>query len=95
MALTDKDIKKLSHLSKINIDTKDEKIILSKLDGIMELIDSMQQVDTNDIEPMSHALDITQPLRDDVVTEKNQKDNFLKLGPEFNEDYFVVPRVVE
>jgi len=95
MALTDKYIKKLSHLAKINIDSKDEKIVLSKLEGIIKLIDTMQQVDTNNIEPMSHALDITQPLREDVVTEESQKNDFLKLGPESNEDYFIVPRVVE
>ena len=95
MALTDKDIKKLSHLAKINIDSKDEKIILSKLEGIIRLIDSMQKVNTDNIQPMSHALDITQPLREDVVTEENQKNDFLELGPESNEDYFIVPRVVE
>lgn len=95
MALTDKDIKKLSHLAKINIDSKDEEIILSKLDGIIKLIDSMQKVNTDNIQPMSHAQDITQPLREDVITEKNQKNDFLKLGPESNEDYFIVPRVVE
>ena len=77
------------------IDSNDEKIVLSKLEGIIKLIDTMQQVDTNNIEPMSHALDITQPLREDVVTEENQKNDFLKLGPESNEDYFIVPRVVE
>jgi aspartyl-tRNA(Asn)/glutamyl-tRNA(Gln) amidotransferase subunit C len=55
----------------------------------------MQKVNTDNIDPMSHALDITQPLREDVVTEKNQKNDFLKLGPESNEDYFIVPRVVE
>jgi aspartyl-tRNA(Asn)/glutamyl-tRNA(Gln) amidotransferase subunit C len=95
MALTDKDIKKLSHLAKINIDSKDEEIILSKLEGIIKLIDSMQKVNTDNIDPMSHALDITQPLREDVVTEKNQKNDFLELGPESNDDYFIVPRVVE
>ena len=55
----------------------------------------MQKVNTDNIQPMSHALDITQPLREDVITEKNQKNDFLKLGPESNEDYFIVPRVVE
>ena len=95
MALTNKDIKKLSQLAKININSKDEEIVLSKLEGIMKLIDSMQKVNTDNIEPMSHALDINQPLREDVVSEKNQKNDFLKLGPESNENYFIVPRVVE
>ena len=95
MALTDKEIKKLSHLAKINIDSKDEEVVLSKLEGIIKLIDSMQKVNTDGIQPMSHALDITQPLRVDTVTEENQKNDFLKLGPESNENYFIVPRVVE
>ena len=95
MALTDKDIKKLSHLAKINISSDDEMIVLKKLDGIIKLIDSMQKIDTTDVQPMSHALDIYQTLRDDVVTEINQKEKFLELAPEFNEDYFIVPRVVD
>ena len=44
MALTDKDIKKLSHLAKINIGSDDELIVLKKLDGIMKLIDTMQKL---------------------------------------------------
>ena len=95
MALTDKDIKKLSHLAKINISSDDELIVLKKLDGIMKLIDTMQKIDTTDVQPMSHALDIYQTLRDDIVTESNQKETLLQLGPESNEDYFIVPRVVE
>ena len=70
-------------------------VVFLKLEGIIKLIDSMQKVNTDNIDPMSHALDITQPLREDVVTEKKQKNDFLKLGPESNEDYFIVPRVVE
>ena len=50
MALTDKDIKKLSHLAKINISSDDELIVLKKLDGIMKLIDTMQKIDTTDVQ---------------------------------------------
>jgi aspartyl-tRNA(Asn)/glutamyl-tRNA(Gln) amidotransferase subunit C len=95
MSITQKDIAKLSKLAKININDKDKELVIKKLDGILELINAMQMVDTKSIEPMSHALDISQPLREDTQTEFSNKDRYLELGPDSNEDYFIVPRVIE
>ncbi len=95
MALTDKDIKKLSHLAKINISSDDEMIVLKKLDGIIKMIDSMQKIDTTDVQPMSHALDISQPLRADQVTESDIRTKTMALAPETEESLFIVPQVIE
>ena len=55
----------------------------------------MQEVDTDSIEPMSHALNITQPLREDKVTEKDIRDKSLSLAPHSEQSLFIVPQVIE
>ena len=55
----------------------------------------MQEVNTESIEPMSHALDIDQPLREDKVTEKDIRDKSLSLAPHADKDLFIVPQVIE
>ena len=66
-----------------------------KLVGILDLIEKMQEVDTDSIEPMSHALNITQPLREDKVTEKDIRDKSLSLAPHSEQSLFIVPQVIE
>ena len=95
MTISQDDIKKIAFLARINI-SQDESILLEKkLTGIMSLIDKMQKVDTKDIEPMAHALDINQPLRKDVVTESDIREKTMLLAPETEEYLFIVPQVIE
>ena len=55
----------------------------------------MQSVNTHGVEPMSHGLDMVLRLRDDVVTEVNQRDKFQKNAPAAADGYYLVPRVIE
>ena len=69
MKFDNDEIKKIAHLARININKNEADKVSEKLEGILGLIDQMTQVNTDGIEPMAHALDITQPLREDKVTE--------------------------
>ena len=69
MKFDNDEIKKIAHLARININENEAKKVSEKLEGILGLIDQMTEVNTDSIEPMAHALDITQPLREDKVTE--------------------------
>ncbi|MDG2252448.1 MAG: Asp-tRNA(Asn)/Glu-tRNA(Gln) amidotransferase subunit GatC [Methylophilaceae bacterium] len=95
MTIRKKDIEKIAHLARINISQEESQKLENKLVGIMSLIDKMQTVDTANIEPMSHALDISQPLRKDEVTESDLRKNILPLAPETEEYLFIVPQVIE
>ena len=81
MAINKSEIKKIAHLARINISQEEVLQVEEKLVGILSLIEKMQEVDTESIEPMSHALDIDQPLREDKVTEKDIRDKSLSLAP--------------
>ena len=73
MKFDNDEIKKIAHLARININESEAKKVSEKLEGILGLIDQMTQVNTENIEPMAHALDITQPLREDKVTEVDMR----------------------
>ena len=95
MKFDNDEIKKIAHLARININKNESDKVSEKLEGILELIDQMTQVDTDGIEPMAHALDITQPLREDKVTEVDIRKKSLKLSNETDQSMFIVPRVIE
>ena len=95
MKFDNDEIKKIAHLARININKNEADKVGEKLEGILELIDQMTQVDTDGIEPMAHALDITQPLREDKVTEVDIRKKSLKLSNETHQSLFIVPRVIE
>lgn len=95
MALNIADVKRIAHLARIEINDTEANKTLQKLTGILGLIEQMQAVDTTGIEPMSHSQDVTQRLREDVVTATNQREAFQKNAPAVEDGLFLVPKVIE
>ena len=95
MSLSSQDIERIAHLARIRVTPADVLDVQAKLDGIFKLIDEMQAVNTQGIEPMSHGLDMVLRLRDDVVTEIDQREKYQKNAPHAAEGYFLVPKVIE
>jgi len=104
MALSSSDVKRIAHLARIEISDAEVEVTLDKLSGILGLIEQMQAVDTNGITPMSHSQDVVQRLRDDVVTETNQREAFQLNAPVLGNGsaeqavrngLYLVPKVIE
>ncbi len=104
MALTQADIKRIAHLARIEVSDSEADLTLTKLTGILSLIEQMQAVDTTGITPMSHSQDVVQRLRDDVVTKTNLRDEFQKNAPALGngssepavaDGLYLVPKVIE
>ena len=95
MSLNSADIKRIAHLARIEVSDTEAEATLSKLTGILGLIEQMQAVDTTGIVPMSHSQDVTQRLREDVVTETNQRELFQSIAPSVEEGLYLVPKVIE
>jgi aspartyl-tRNA(Asn)/glutamyl-tRNA(Gln) amidotransferase subunit C len=85
----------ISYLSRLAFDKENEEKITKDLENIIEFVDQLNGVDTSDIEPLKSPLEKTAKTREDEITAKNRKEQFLKNAPDANEDYFLVPRVVE
>ena len=90
-----KTVTTISYLSRLQIDDKKEKKIIQDLDNIIKFVDQLDDVNTSNIEPLTNPLEKTAKTRTDKVTAKNLKDELLEIAPSSNEDYFLVPRVVE
>ena len=90
-----KTVTTISYLSRLKIDDQKEEKIINDLDNIIEFVDQLNDVDTSDIAPLANPLEKTAKTRKDKVTAKNLKKELLEVAPSANEDYFLVPRVVE
>ena len=90
-----KTVTTISYLSRLKIDAEKEDKIINDLDNIIAFVDQLNDADTNNIEPLSNPLEKTAKTRKDEVTAKNLKKELLEIAPSSNEDYFLVPRVVE
>jgi len=104
MSLDNADVKRIAHLARIEISDAEVDATLGKLSGILGLIEQMQAVDTAGITPMSHSQDVVQRLRDDVVTETNQRQLFQSIAPAVGNGsdqpaveagLYLVPKVIE
>ena len=95
MALTLEDINKIAHLARLGLSDDEKSRYNDSLNNIMGLIDELQAVNTTGIEPLAHALEVTQPLRTDVVSEQNQRDAYQKIAPATQDGLYLVPKVIE
>jgi aspartyl-tRNA(Asn)/glutamyl-tRNA(Gln) amidotransferase subunit C len=95
MSLNDDDISRLARLAQIALDPKDRAKAIVDLEAIITMVDAMQAIDTEGVEPLAHPLDATQRLRDDVVDEVQERDRYLALAPQTENGLYLVPRVIE
>ena len=90
-----KTVTTISYLSRLKIDDQKEKKIIEDLDNIIKFVDQLNIIDTSDVAPLTNPLEKTAKTRKDIVTAKNLKKDLLEVAPSSNDDYFLVPRVVE
>lgn len=95
MAVDIKIIKNLADLAAINIEEKELISYAQELDMIIKYMGRLKNLDTGDTEPMEHILDVNNIFREDDVTNKNIKDELIKNASIAEDDYFIVPMVVE
>lgn len=95
MAIDRSTISSVAHLARLSISEADAQHATSHLVNILELIDKLQAVDTDKIEPMAHPMDTVQRLRPDMVTETNQRERLLENAPATENGLFLVPQVIE
>lgn len=101
MKLTNADVRKVASLARLAMNETEIESARTQLTGIFDLIAEMQAVDTRGIVPMSHAQDLSQRLREDVVTEADQRELFQSIAPQHHglpqveAGLYLVPQVIE
>jgi aspartyl-tRNA(Asn)/glutamyl-tRNA(Gln) amidotransferase subunit C len=95
MSLSLADVEKVARLARLAMNDQEIQAAQAQLSNIFGLIAEMQAVDTKGIEPMSHAQDVAQRLREDKVTEPNQREAFQAIAPQVENGLYLVPQVIE
>ena len=95
MSLTLEQVRRVAFLARIEVSDAEAKTTLGHLNEIFTLIEEMQAVDTQGIEPMAHAQDLSQRLREDRVTEENRSDAFQVVAFDTEAGLYLVPKVIE
>jgi aspartyl-tRNA(Asn)/glutamyl-tRNA(Gln) amidotransferase subunit C len=95
MSLTPDDIGRIARLARIKLSGDDADRTLASMNGIFALIEQLKATDTAGIEPMSHAVEVTQRLRHDQVTESDCRAAMQAVAPETEAGLYLVPKVIE
>jgi aspartyl-tRNA(Asn)/glutamyl-tRNA(Gln) amidotransferase subunit C len=95
MTIDLKTIKHISKLSRISVDDDKAKKLAGDLNSIFDFIEKLNKLNTDKIEPLTSIAETTLKFRNDEVRSKDIRNQILKNSPEENEDFFVVPKVVE
>ena len=95
MTITKDTVKKISKLSRIASNEKFEEIMIKDLNSILKFVDQLNEVKIDNIEPLASTVDQELIEREDQVKIMNEKKDILLNSPEDNEDFYVVPKVIE
>lgn len=95
MALDKSEVAKIAHLARLHINDSEAAEVANRITDILALIDQMQSVDTEQVAPLAHPLDVVQRLRPDLVTETDQRSQLQKLAPASEDGLYLVPIVIE
>jgi len=95
MKISKDDIIKVSELARLEFKEKELEKFTEQLGNILEYIEQLNELNTDNVEPTSHVLDMSTPLREDKVVEWLSTEEVLKNAPESEDDFFVVPQVIE
>jgi aspartyl-tRNA(Asn)/glutamyl-tRNA(Gln) amidotransferase subunit C len=88
-------IARIAELARLELSPADSAAMQQQLNGILAMVDAMGEVDTQGVEPMSHPQQAMQRLREDEVTERDQRERFQSRAPEVEDGLYLVPKVIE
>ena len=95
MSIDKNQVKKVAKLSRISLDNSKLESLSKDLDSILNFVEQLNKLDTEKIEPLTSIVDKTLEPRKDVINDGKIKDQILINSPEKNEEFFIVPKVVE
>jgi len=95
MSLDNKEVSQIAYLSRLQVEENSLESITADLNNILNLVEQLSELDTDSVEPMSHPLNMTQRLREDEVTEKDQSELFQNIAPKTGKSHYLIPTVIE
>ena len=94
MAVTREDVLKVAELAKLHIPEEELDTFIQQFNEIIEHVNKLNELDTKDVPPTSHVLDIKNVVREDKAAKPFPREEMLKNAPEHDEEYIKVPKVI-
>lgn len=95
MSLDKNEVEQIAHLARLQLSADEVEKVADSVSDILSLIDQMQSVNTDEVEPLAHPFDAIQRLRADVVNETDQREYFQVQAPNSQDGLYLVPKVIE
>ena len=95
MSVTVEEVRHIARLARLRLTPDEEQLMSKQLSSILDYIEQLNELDVNDVPPMTHVLDLVNATRADEVTQRITHEDALKNAPAADSDYFRVPRVIE
>ena len=95
MSLSKEEVKKVAGLARLQMNEEELERLAPQLSNIIGFVEQLSELDTDHVEPLANVVDITLPLREDVVNDGNCAEDILANAPEETQGYFVVPKIIE
>ena len=94
MKITRKEVEHVAHLARLHLDNEELDLMTEQLDMILSYVAKLEELDTEGVEPTTHAFSITNAFREDIVEPSLEQEKALANGPDHSDDSFIVPRVI-
>lgn len=95
MSVSKKDVDYVADLAHLQLTEEEATSLVNDMNQILDYMTALEEVDTSDVEPLEHVIDLEYRLRDDKAIEPLDHEEALKNAPDADSDYFRVPRVIE
>ena len=95
MAVTLKDVEHVASLARLEFSDEEKKVLMNQLNRILDYMEKLDELDTSNVEPLSHVIPLTNVFREDVVKPSQPISEVLKNAPRKTDKFFKVPKVIE
>lgn len=92
MEITDETIEYVGILAQLELSPEEKVQARKDMTDMLNYVNKLNELDTTDVEPMSHTFRVSNVMRDDVVTNGDDQQNMLKNAPERSDDAYIVPK---
>lgn len=95
MSVTEKEVRYIANLAKLHLSDEEVDSLAGDMNRILGYMDLLNEVDTSDVEPLDHVVEMESRLRKDEAKTPLSHDDAMKNAPDADSDYFRVPKVIE
>ena len=95
MRISREEVQHVALLARLELSDKEETELVDHFDKVLSYMEKLNELNTDDVQPLAHALEVPAPLREDRVTNQANTDALLQNAPDRQTDFFKVPKIIE